>query len=145
MEPRKNISEIFICIHKSNRLTKDNSCIKQFKFKNNFMETIMKNTNKLILGALLILLSSGIAFANAPVATDAAGDAAAKSADVAKDAAADVANTAKDAVTDAATTVKDKAVGVAKEKAGEAVDAATSKMTDAMDPAKKAAEAAAKK
>lgn len=85
----------------------------------------MKNTSKLILCTIVLLLSSGIAFASAPVATDAAQEAAVKgTGEVVKEAAADVADTATD-----------KAVTIVKEEANKAVDAGMEKATDAIKPA----------
>ncbi len=97
----------------------------------------MKNTNKLILGAIVLLLSSGIAlssaFANAPAATDAAQEAV-------KQTTGDMAKQAAGEVTDSA---KEKAIGMAKDEANKAVDAGMDKVVDALHPAEKAADAAA--
>ncbi|MBL4902188.1 MAG: hypothetical protein JKY62_06020 [Desulfocapsa sp.] len=97
----------------------------------------MKNTNKLILGAIVLLLSTGVALssasANAPAVTEAAKEVVTQTTgDMAKEAAGEVVDSAKE-----------KAIGIAKEQADTAVDAGVEKVTEALSPAdavKKAAE-----
>jgi len=96
----------------------------------------MKNANKLILGAIVLLLSAGItlssAFANTPaIATDAATEAV-------KQSTGDV---AKKAATDLVDSTKEKAIGMAKEHATKAVDSGMAKATEALTPATKAVDA----
>ena len=97
----------------------------------------MKNTNKLILGTIVLLMSSGIAlssaFANAPAATDAAQEVVTQTTgDMAKEAATEVVDSATE-----------QAVGMAKDEAHKAVDSGMTKAADALHPAEKAADAAA--
>jgi len=96
----------------------------------------MTNTKKIILGAIVLILSSGLALssasANAPaIATDAATEAVKQTTgDMAKEAAGQVVDSAKE-----------KAIGMAKDQANQAVDSGVAKATEALNPTDKAVEA----
>jgi len=98
----------------------------------------MKNTNKLILGAIVLLLSTGVALSSASASGHAATEAAEEV--VIKQTTDDMATEAAGEVVDSA---KEKAIGIAKEQADTAVDAGVEKATETLIPAdavKKAAE-----
>ena len=97
----------------------------------------MKNTNKVILGAIVLLLSNGIAlssaFANAPAATTEVVQ------EAVKESTSDI---AKEAVGEVVDSTKEKAIGMAKEQASKAVDAGMDKAAEAINTTEKAVDAA---
>jgi hypothetical protein len=97
----------------------------------------MKNTNKLILGAIVFFLSSGVALLSASSITPEAATGASQEA--VKQTTGDMAKEAAEQVTDS---TKEKAIGMAKDQANSAVDSGMNKASEAMNPTDKAVDAA---